>query len=201
MKLLKFFIAFLLIGITSQAQEGSVRLNINYTVTSPSGSFKDYVEETSWRGWTANLLYGITDKFSIGGGFGFHDFYQKFPRAVYNLQEGGQISAVISNSLQAIPVLATVQYKFMPGAAIQPYVAAGIGGNFIIYNQFIGEFSNSNSSIGFALRPEAGVFIPIGKRDFGINLNGIYNYMPYNKNGLDGINSWGVGAGVRFSLR
>lgn len=201
MKTIKFFIAFLLIGIASHAQEARLRLNINYTVASPTSSFKDVVDETSWRGWTANLLYGITEKLSIGGGFGFHDFYQKYPRAVYDLQEGGQISTVITHSIQTIPILATVQYKFMPGAAIQPYVGAGIGGNFIIYHQYLGEFANTNSSFGFALRPEAGVYIPIGKRNFGINLNGIYNYMPYNKNGIENINSWGVGLGVRFNLR
>jgi outer membrane protein W len=172
-----------------------------YTVASPSGPFKDYVEETSWRGWTANVLYGINDKISVGLGLAFHDFYQKYPRAVYNLQEGGESSAVITNSLQTIPVLASIQYRFMPDAVVQPYIGAGVGANFIIYNQYLGEFSNAAHNIGFAVRPEAGVYIPIGKRDFGINLNGIYNYMPYSKNGLDNINSWGVGAGVRFSLR
>jgi hypothetical protein len=201
MKTLRLLIGFLIINTTGLAQQGTVRLNMNYTVASPSGPFKDYVEETSWRGWTANVLYGINDKISVGLGLGFHDFYQKYPRAVYNLQEGGEISAVITNSLQTIPVLASIQYRFMPDAVVQPYIGAGVGANFIIYNQYLGEFSNAAHNIGFAVRPEAGVYIPIGKRDFGINLNGIYNYMPYSKNGLDNINSWGVGAGVRFSLR
>jgi opacity protein-like surface antigen len=201
MKTLRILIGFLLLNTTTLAQEGSLRLNMNYTVASPSGSFKDYIEETSWRGWTANLLYGINDKISVGLGLGFHDFYQKYPRAVYDLQEGGEISAVLTNSLQTIPVLASIQYRFTPNAAVQPYIGAGIGGNFIIYNQYIGEFSNATSDFGFAVRPEAGVYIPVGKRDFGINLNGIYNYMPFSKHGLDNINSWGVGAGVRFNLR
>ena len=189
------------IAVATQAQQSSLRLNVNYTMANPSGSLKDYVEEASWRGWTANLLYGISDKLAVGLGLGFHDFYQKYPRAVYQLQEGGEISAVLTNSLQTIPVLATVQYKLVSEGALQPYIGAGIGGNFIIYNQYIGEFSNSQSNFDFAVRPEVGVYIPFGKRDFGININGIYNYMPYNKNGLDNLNSWGVGAGVRFSLR
>jgi hypothetical protein len=201
MKTIKIVVVFVIMGITSQAQQGSLRLNFNYTVASPTSSFKGFVEEASWRGWTTNLLYGITDKLSVGLGLGFHDFYQKYPRAVYDLQEGGEISAVITNSLQTIPVLAAVQYNFMPQAAVQPYVGAGIGGNFIIYNQYLGEFSNARNDIGFAVRPEAGVYIPVGKRDFGININGVYNYMPYSKNGLENINSWGIGAGVRFSLR
>ena len=201
MKPLKVFILLLIVSIAAHAQRGSLRLNINYTVASPVGSFKDYVDESSWRGWTVNLLYGINEKISVGLGLGFHDFYQKFPRALYSLQEGGDISAVLSNSLQTIPVMAAVQYNFLPSARVQPYVGAGIGGNFIMYNQYIGEFSNSRSDFGFAVRPEAGVYIPIGRRDFGVNINGVYNYMPYKKNGLENINSWGVGAGIRFPLR
>ena len=86
------------IAVASQAQQSSLRLNVNYTMANPSGSLKDYVEEASWRGWTANLLYGISDKLAVGLGLGFHDFYQKYPRAVYQLQEGGEISAVLTNS-------------------------------------------------------------------------------------------------------
>jgi opacity protein-like surface antigen len=201
MKTIKIIIVIVLIAAGARAQDGRLRLNINYIVASPSGSFKDFIEESSWRGWTANLLYGITPKFSVGLGLGFHDFYQKYPRAVYTLEEGGEISAVVTNSLQTIPVMAAVQYNFMPEAVVQPYVGAGVGGNFIIYNQYLGGFANSRSDFGFAVRPEAGVYIPIGKRNFGININGVYNYMPYSKAGFDNINSWGVGAGVRFSLR
>jgi opacity protein-like surface antigen len=202
MKTLKIIIALILLATTpALAQRSQLRLNFNYTVATPTSGLKDYVEDASWRGWTANLLYGVTDKLSVGLGVGFHDFYQKYPRAVYQLESGGHISAVLSNSLQAIPILASVQYNFLPEARIQPYVGTGIGGNIIIYNQYIGEFSNNQSNFGFALRPEAGVYVPIGYRGFGVNLNGIYNYMPYNKNNLDNINSWGVGLGVRFSLR
>lgn len=201
MKQCKLIMVFLVLTLAAGAQQGSLRLNVNYTVANPSGSLKDYVEDASWRGWTANLLYGINDRLSVGLGIGFHDFYQKYPRAVYPLQEGGEISAVLTNSLQTIPVMAAVQYKLVAEGSFQPYVGVGIGGNFIIYNQYVGEFSNSQSNFGFALRPEAGVYIPISKRDFGININGIYNYMPYNKNGLSNLNSWGIGAGVRFSIR
>ncbi len=201
MKQLKIFIVLIVTCVAATAQTGALRLNVNYTVANPSGSFKDFIEETSWRGWTANLLYGINEKISVGLGLGFHDFYQKYPRAVSSLEEGGEVSAVLSNSIQTIPVMAAVQYNFMPESGIQPYIGAGIGGNFIIYNQYVGEFSNSQSSFGFAVRPEAGVYIPVSRRGFGININGIYNYMPYKKNGLENLNSWGIGAGVRFSLR
>jgi len=187
-------------GPSVQAQQ-RFRLNLNYNVAVPAGNFQDFIDETSWRGWTGNLLYGINDRISVGLGTGFQDYYQKFPRAVYSLREGGEISAVVTNSIQTIPLLAVAQYNFLPRAVVQPYVGVGVGGNIIVFNQYLGEFSNSESTIGFALRPEAGVQIPIGKRGFGINVNGAYNYMPYTQNNMDGLHNWAVGAGIRFSLR
>ncbi len=204
MKTFKIIIALLTVLVTSttlRAQRQRVELNINYTVASPSGAFEDFINEASWRGWTASALYGLSDKLSIGLGTGFHDFYQKFPRDVYQLQEGGEISAVVTNSIQTIPILATVKYKLIATGMLQPYIAAGVGGNVIMYSQYLGEFANSRSDFGFAVRPEAGVFIPVGKRDFGLNINGIYNYMPYKKSGLENLNSWGVGVGIKIPLR
>ncbi|MFT3825246.1 MAG: OmpW family outer membrane protein [Chitinophagaceae bacterium] len=199
-------IIFLVMGIagaiTTNAQEaGEVRVNLNYAVGIPAGSFSsDAVNKTSYRGWTGNILYGINDKISVGLGLGYQDFYQKYPRNVYKLSDGSDVSGVLSNSIQTVPVLASVQYNFLPHHAIQPYAGVGVGGNLIMFRQYIGEFESSRNSIGFAVRPEAGINIPVSPR-FGFNVNGMYNYMPYNKDGINNLSSWGVGAGIRFSLQ
>lgn len=185
----------------SQAQQGVTKLNIGYNIASPLGAFKDDVNKTSFRGWTANVLYGITDKISIGLGTGYQDFYQKYPRANYKLEEGGDISAVVSNSIQVVPILATGQYNFLPEGRVQPYAGVGVGGNLVFYRQFLGEFSNSKTKFGFAVRPEAGLYIPFGKQSrSGITLNANYNYMPFNYNGVKQLSNWGGGVGVKFPL-
>ena len=54
----------LYIPINGRAQERQLRLDLNYSIGIPGGSFKtDAVDKTSFRGWTANLLYNVTDKF------------------------------------------------------------------------------------------------------------------------------------------
>ena len=185
----------------SQAQQGVTKLNIGYNIASPLGSFKDEVNKTSFRGWTANVLYGVTDKISVGLGTGYQDFYQKYPRADYKLVEGGDISAVVSNSIQVVPILATGQYNFLPEGRVQPYAGVGVGGNLVFYRQFLGEFSNSKTKFGFAVRPEAGLYIPFGKQSrSGITLNANYNYMPFNYNGVKQLSNWGGGIGVKFPL-
>ena len=191
------------IPINARAQERELQLDLNYSIGIPSGSFKtDAVDKASFRGWTANLLYNITDKISVGLGTGFQDFYQKYPRAVYKLGEGGEVSAVLTNSIQTIPILAEFQYRFLPHNTVQPYVGVGVGGNMIVFDQYLGEFDNSKSSFKFAARPEAGVFIPFRKDGpAGIHVFGAYNYMPYKEDGVDNFNNWGAGIGVKFPLR
>jgi hypothetical protein len=191
------------IPINVRAQERELQLDLNYSIGIPSGSFKtNAVDKASFRGWTANLLYNITDKISIGLGTGFQDFYQKYPRAVYKLSEGGEVSAVLTNSIQTIPILAEFQYRFLPHQVVQPYVGVGVGGNMIVFDQYLGEFDNSKSSFKFAARPEAGVFIPFRKDGpAGIHVFGAYNYMPYKEDGVDNLNNWGAGLGVKFPLR
>lgn len=185
-----------------QAQQGTVKLNLNYSINSPVGDFKDFISNTSYRGWTASALYGITDKLSVGLGTGYHDFYEKYPRANYKLSTGEDISAVVSNSLQTIPILAQGQYNFLPQATVQPYVGLGVGVNMILYRQFLGEFGNSETRAGFAARPEAGLYIPFRKGgETGVAVNAAYNYMPFNSFGLNGLSNWGAGIGVKFPLR
>lgn len=201
--LLIISLLFFAAPFNASAQERELQLDINYAIGIPGGSFKsDAVDKTSLRGWTANLMYNITDKISIGVGTGFQDFYQKYPRDVYKLNEGGEVSAVLTNSIQTIPVLAQFQYRFLPGKMVQPYVGVGVGGNMVVFDQYLGEFENSRSDFKFAARPEAGLYVPFRKDGpAGIHIFGAYNYMPYKTNGIDDLSNWGAGIGVKFPLR
>ncbi len=194
-------LAVAMFPLSGKAQTGTVKMNLNYSIASPVGDFRDFINKTSFRGWNANVLYGINDKISVGLGTGYTDFYQKYPRAVYKLSSGSDISAVVSNSLQTIPILATGQYNFLPNASVQPYVGVGVGGNLIFYRQFLGEFGDSKTKFGFAARPEAGLYIPFRKSGpAGITVNAAYNYMPFNYGGIKNLDSWGAGIGVKFPL-
>ena len=206
MKLTKINLALavLLIGITANAQQkGKTALDIQYNVALPAGSLKQTIDETSFRGGQASILYGITDKLAIGFGTGYQDFYQKIPRQNYKLEDGSDLSAVRSFSIQTIPLLAQAKYQFSPGAAIQPYAALGIGGNLVSYTDMVGEFNlEQKAKIGFAARPEAGIYVPFRKGgETGLTLGASYNIMPYKSNQFDNLNSIGIHAGVSLPLR
>lgn len=192
---------FLFAAFLAKAQKGETKLDINYSAAFPMSSFKDVISSNSYRGFKAGILYGVSDKVSVGLGTGFQDFYQKNPRQLYKLSDGSDLSAVVTYTIQTIPVLAEVKYNFTPAAAIQPYIAAGVGGNFIQYNQLFGEFGDQQSKIRFAARPEAGLLIPFKKGGAGFNIGASYNIMPFNQNGIKNLNNLGVHAGFSLPLR
>lgn len=195
--------AFLLTGNLLQAQEGEMKATISYAPAMPVGSFSDHINKTSLNGWNVNLQYGISDKFSIGGGAGFNDFYKKYPRQVYKTGEGSDISAVLTNSVQVIPVTVNARYHFMPESKVQPYAGINIGANIILYEQLLGEYSNdSKSAVGFTGSPVAGVFIPFSKTGLtGIDFGAAYNYMPFKYGDINGLDNLSLRLGISFPLR
>lgn len=205
MKFIKISIAlfaFMISATAVQAQKGKTRLSLGYNVGLPMGSFKDNVSETSVRGFKADVLHGINDKLSIGFGTGYQDFYQKNPRQLYKLSDGSDISAVVSHSIQTIPLLAMAKYSFTPGAAVQPYAALGVGGNLVSYTELLGEFGQEQAKFGFAARPEAGVYIPFKKTgEAGLTIGASYNVMPFNQDAFSNLNHLGLQAGVTIPLR
>lgn len=206
MRFSKRFIALsaLFISLAAAAQQkGKTELSIQYNVGVPTGSFKNAVSKTSFNGLQASVLYGLSDKLSIGLGTGFQDFYQKYNRQLYKLSDGSDLSAVRSFSIQTTPILAEAKYSFSPGATVQPYAALGVGGNLINYNDYAGEFSlEQRTKFGFAARPELGVSIPFHKGgETGITLGASYNIMPFTSSTVNNLNSIGIHAGINLPLR
>jgi hypothetical protein len=200
-KLFFSLIVFLFSAFVVKAQKGETKFNISYSAALPTGSFKNNVSENSFRGFNASVLHGISDNISIGLATGFQDFYQKYPRQLYKLSDGSDLSAVQTYSIQTIPVLAEVKYSFTPGATVQPYAAIGAGANFIGYNRLFGEFGSKEAKIGFAARPEAGLLIPFGQKGAGFTVGASYNIIPFKQDDLKNLNSVGLHAGINIPMR
>jgi len=198
-------IAFLLlaVGTAAQAQyHNDLQFNVNYNVNIPSGSFRNFITNPAYKGFTAGLAYPITSQLRVGLSLGYNDYYQKYPRRVYSEGAGSDISAVVSNSVQQLPLLATVDYTLLKKGFIRPYVGAGAGVNFVSFDQYLGEFDNPQSSAHFAVRGEAGILIPLSSYSgTAIRIGGSYNYAPYNRNGIRNLDNWGIHAGVSIPIR
>lgn len=196
-----FFIIAMCASAVALSQQKPARLELNYSAGIPAGNFRNQIENVSPRGAEASLLFSISDQLSLGLQTGFQDFYQKYPRQVFE-ESGYALSAVVTNSVQVIPLMFKARYHFNRTNAVQPYASLAAGANLITYGKYYGEFVDGNTKLGFAAQPELGIHIPLGaaKRS-AFNLGAGYHIMPYKFNDADGLHHINVKAGLSFSLR
>lgn len=192
-------------GLSASAQD-KFKMELSYNISAPVGSFKnDYIGKTSFRGGLGEISYSVNPKISVGLQSGYQNYYQKYDRLVYKL--GNQtVSAVLSNSMDIIPVLLRGTFYPMGNnatAIVQPYVSAGAGINLINYGQYLGEFGGTEASTAFAVQAGAGIKIPFGNKlnQNGIKIGATYNYSNYNSNDVAKLNNIGINAGVVFNLK
>jgi hypothetical protein len=204
-KIITYAVAALLISLGAaqvQAQEG-VRLTLGYNINMPSGTYKEYLNKNSYRGFSGEITYPLNASLRLGLGVAHSDYYEKTSRQLYDSKEG-TVSAVRTRSIQTSPILAKLNYNLMPAAAIQPYVNVGAGFNLISFGEYLGAFeNNTHTAFKPALNAGVGLNIPFRKEtgNSGINLGGSYNFMPFNYAGVKNLNNWGAHLGVYFPLK
>ncbi|MBX5439769.1 MAG: outer membrane beta-barrel protein, partial [Thermoflavifilum sp.] len=175
--------------------------SLNYNVAGTLGAAHDFVSKVSPRGWYASLLYPINAQWAVGLSGGYQDYYEKIPRQVYH-QPGNDISAVQTHVIESIPIMATGQYNFSSAQWIHPYVSLGIGVQNLDYQQWWGEYKESDNRWKFALSPAVGLQVPFSKaQTIGLNVQAGYAYSPYNRNNISNISNWFARIGLFASLR
>lgn len=198
-------IAACMFTMSAFAQDNNWKMELSYNISAPLGSFKnDYINKTSFRGGVGEIKYMFNPKFSLGLNAGFQNYYQKYDRQVYKLDGNQTVSAVVSNSMDIVPIL--LRGTFYPladaKARIQPYVSVAAGINFVNYAQYLGEFGGNQTSSPFAAQAGAGIQIPVGRRNqTGIKLGATYNYVNYHNNDIARLNNIGANLGVVFALK
>lgn len=188
---------------SATAQMGTLNFDLNYNYSMPVSGFKsDLINNNSPRGFMAGLMYSFSNKLSGGLEFGYQDYYQQYPRALYPLSKTQEVSAVLTNSIQTTPVLLSAMYFPLNESFIKPYVSLGAGANFIDFKQYLGEFGSGQTNVGFRAQDELGVLIPFSKfSSSGFNVGANYDYVPYNMNGYKDLNSVNLHAGITLELR
>ena len=122
-------------------------------------------------------------------------------------QEEGSFGFVLNKDIrhtidEIIPELEGIKIPVFFGGPVQPYIGLGAGGNFVSYNQYLGEFASGKSGIYFAASPEAGIMVPFSRHGASAFTAGArYNFMPYKNGDAKDLNNWGVYAGIKFPLK
>lgn len=200
--LLMFFLAF----ASSVQAQNKVKMQLGYNVAIPTSAFKsDFIDQTSFNGFTGAITYAFSPKFSAGLQSGFQSYYQKYNRAVYKLEGNQSVSAVLSNQLEVIPVMLRGTFFPLGGTPgrIQPYLSAGAGINLVSYTQYVGEFGSADASVPFAAETGAGVYIPFGNVSSGkaFTIGGSWSLVNYKRNGIANLNHFGINAGISFPIK
>jgi hypothetical protein len=193
-------------SLSASAQQ-KLKMEFGYNISAPLGSFKnDFIGNTSYKGGYGELSYTINPKFSLGLYSGFQSYYQKYDRQVYKLQGNQAVSAVVSNTLEIVPVM--LRGTFSPWGAsatakVQPYISAAAGVSLVNYGQYLGEFGGTQASGAFAAQAGAGIKIPFGNRynQTAFKIGATYNFTNYKRNEISNLNTAGVNAGVVFALK
>lgn len=194
--------AILLVGCLEADAQHILQLNAGYLINIPAGSFRDLITNTAYRGFTAGISYPFTTQLSAGLSMGYNDYYQKYPRRIYTEGKTKAISAVVSNSIQQTQLMVGGNYTLLKTGIVRPYIGAGIGLNFINFDQYLGQFDNPHTDAKLAISGEAGIFIPWGSNTSNaVKIGGSYNYAPLKMYGINNLDNWGLHAGVRIQLR
>lgn len=142
-------------GVNAIAQEqGSSLLSFNYHMAVPSSDFKDFLDEPSFRGFSADYRYYAVDKFAVGIHSGYQVFHHKYPRETYYF-ENGAATLVHWRYAHVVPILAVAHYDFFgEDSKLKLSGGLGLGPYYVREEVWIGMYTLTFDQWGFGLAPE-----------------------------------------------
>jgi opacity protein-like surface antigen len=184
----------LIAALNSTAQVVDYYSTVNYGISVPLGDTKDFISNTSFRGFSFEFGRFLTEEISIGFLFAWSVFNESFPRDTYELEDL-TLTGDLYRYINAFPLMAIGRYYFRPDSQFRPYVGLASGAYLINKVSDFGVHRFENKNWHFGLAPEAGLIMGIGEEAF-INLGAHYNHA--FKSGGD-THSWlSIQAGVTF---
>ena len=200
---------FLFLGTAAFAQyeRGIKKLNLWYNYAMPMGDIKtNYFGDNSPRAASVEMLWHLNSQLQLGIGSGIANFYEKTPRQTYKLADGSDISAVMTNTLQSIPVLATAVYSPMNKAGaipvFSPFVQLGAGIAMNNFNRYLGEFTNESfNKVQFAAKAGVGGRVAFGRyKQHGVLAGVHYNYSGLSLTDANSLTYLTGGIGLSFAI-
>lgn len=172
--------AALLVAATTFAQSHHRYTQVysfNWQTTLPLGQSAEFIPNMGFNGANFNFAFFLTDNIAIGTDFSWAYNQRSIPADIYNIGDNCAVYAALYKTTQTIPMKAQFKYLFNPDSFVKVYASAGLGAtNYVEYTQ-IQEYQFSNSSWGFLMSPEVGMYVPFGKHsNWGANVVAGYNW-------------------------
>jgi opacity protein-like surface antigen len=168
-------------GTSSPAGAWSNLWGLSWEISIPTNN--DFLTKTSFAGGKFEYRHFFPGKpLSLGVSLGWNSYEQYIPTQTITYDEGSKaITTDMDRVIYTVPVAAIGHYYFNYGKMAMPYLGVGIGAQYseqdIYYNIFLDEEYNW----GFLVRPEIGVLIAPGQKNWGILAGASYSFAT-NKN-------------------
>jgi opacity protein-like surface antigen len=175
----KIFLILSIAGTATLSTFGQGLWSVSYDMGVPLGDFSDFIAKASFRGFSINGNYFVTDNITVGGTFHWSGYHEHIPRSTYQ-PEDGSVTGEVWKNMYFVPLLINARYILGAAGQVQPYGGIGMGPCYVEQSTQVGSYADSPRNWKFGLAPEAGVFIPFGGRDMGLNLKATYNAVFYN---------------------
>lgn len=160
--------------MTGKAQVVDYYSTVNYTLSIPLGDTKDFISNTSFRGFSFEFGRFFTEEISVGFLFAWSVFHENFPRDTYEL-ENLTLTGKLYRYINAFPLMAVGRYHFTPESRLRPYLGLASGAYVINRVSDIGVHRFENKNWHFGLAPEAGLIVGVGAEAY-INMTARYNH-------------------------
>ena len=147
---------------------------INYGISFPTGNTKDYINNTSFRGFGFEFGKYVTPNLALGLSFNWHVFYERNSERIS--LENADISGVQDRYINNFPLMVSARYIFAHNAPIHPYIGLNVGIYRFLQTMNIGIYTFEAGTWQFGLAPKIGIFVPIG-HDTMFMLSGTYQWV------------------------
>jgi len=153
----KIFITILLVaGLFATSYAQTSLWTVNWDIATGSGDTGDFIDKTSFGGFSIDGRYFVEENISIGGSMSwqsFNEIYDNLPPVELDGSNGitGHISGTQYRDSNIFPLLFTGQVYVDTGGDIMPYVGMGIGTIYLEERLDIGLVSFSDDSWGLGL--------------------------------------------------
>jgi hypothetical protein len=164
----------------------SGRATVFYGVGLPMGSQQNYMDKVGNRNFAVAIEAMFPGRFSVGARIGQQFVSERLPRQVYSLDDGSEISAVQTRTLNIVPLLAIGSvYLNNINSVFRPYFQMGAGGAYVDYAKYYGTLTDQKNGIRGALAPAIGAKFQFGKgNNLGGEIQAQYQHVFFNYNEL-----------------
>jgi len=176
------------------AQRHSVFI-LSYPIAFPMGDLKDYISNTSFRGFNLEFGKEVRPNLIAEIETGWNVFYQDQPEDVYT--EGtASISGKQFRYTNSVPIIAGAKWVLKSHNNLVPYAGLGLGTMYSDRSTDFGLYRISTDAWQFCVRPELG--ITFKSRNGPSAMLGVKYYSSFNSSDLDGQSFLTVNIGVVF---